>query len=88
MIVWTDYLNYRVRLRDFDLEQLENILRYSIERYFDTETGRKIVVSHHDNRLVMIAYETDGEEITPVTVHATSRQQIRFRLQTARLIHE
>jgi hypothetical protein len=36
----------------------------------------------------MIAYESVGEEITPVTVHAVTRQQIRFRVQTGRFTHE
>ncbi len=34
-IVWTDYFKYRAGLRGFELVKIENILRYSIERYFD-----------------------------------------------------
>jgi hypothetical protein len=44
MIIWTDYLKYRVALRGFDLEKLEAIVRHSTERYFDTETERHVVV--------------------------------------------
>lgn len=88
MIVWTEYLKYRARVRQFDLVLLEQIVRHSAERYIDTETGRMIVVGSHDSRLVMIAYESVGEEITPVTVHAVTRPQIRFRLQTGRFTHE
>lgn len=88
MIVWTEYLKYRARLRGFELPQLEHIVMYSGERYLDTETGRMIAVGRHGARLVMIAYGAEGEIITPVTVHAITRQQIRFRLQTERLIHE
>ena len=83
-IVWTEYLQYRVELRGFELARLEHIARHSSERYVDTETGRTIVVGRHDKQLVMIPYEVDGDVITPVTVHAVTRQQIRFRLQTGR----
>ena len=88
MIVWTEYLKYRAQLRGFDLAQLEQIVRHSGERYLDTETGRTIVVGHHDDRSVMIAYDTEDKDVTPVTVHAVTRQQIRFRLQTGRFTNE
>ena len=71
-------------MRGFELARLEHIVRHSSERYVDTETGRTIVVGPHDKQLVMIPYEADGDVITPVTVHAVTRQQIRFRLQTGR----
>lgn len=45
-----------------------------------------VVVGKHDKILVMIPYDVaedkNGELITPVTVHATSRQQIRFRINS------
>lgn len=88
MVIWTEYLKYRAELRGFDLTQLEQIVRYSAERYIDTETGRIIAVGRHDTRLVMIAYDAEQSNITPVTVHAITRQQIRFRLKTGRFINE
>jgi hypothetical protein len=87
-IVWTDYLQYRAELRGFDLARLEHIIRHSSEQYVDTETGRTIVVGRHDKQLVMVPYEMDSETIIPVTVHAITRQQIRFRLRTGRFTHE
>lgn len=87
-IVWTEYFQYRTALRGYDLAKLERIVRHSSERYFDTETGRTIVVGRHDRRLVMIPCEVEGDVITPVTVHAVTRQQIRFRLRTGRFTHE
>jgi hypothetical protein len=88
-IIWSDYLQYRAKLRGFELAKIEEILKYSGERYYDTETGRLIAVGKHDNRLVIISYEYDDNFITPVTIHATTRQQIRFRLTTGRYtIHE
>ena len=87
-IVWTEYLQYRAELRDFDLARLERIIRHSSERYFDTVTGRKIVVGRHNKQLVMIPYEMDGDTVIPVTIHAITRQQIRFRLRTGRFTNE
>lgn len=84
-IVWTDYLRYRAELRGFDLHVLEDIVRYSSERYFDTETRRIIIIGRHLKELVMIPCEVLDEVVTPVTVHPITRQQIRFRLKTGRL---
>lgn len=87
-IIWTDYMKYRADLRGFELEKIEEILRYSTERYFDTVTRRAIAVGRHDNRLVMIPYEKRENEIIPTTIHATTRQQINFRLKAGRFLHE
>ena len=88
IIIWSDYLKYRTELRGFELSKIENILRYSEERYFDIATRRLIAVGKHDNILVIIPYEKHENEIRPVTIHATTRQQIKFRLKTGRFIYE
>jgi hypothetical protein len=88
IVVWTDYVKYKAKLRGFDLAKIEKIIRTSPERYSDTETGRRVVVGRHDNRLVIIPYEADENSITPVTIHVTTRQQINFRLRTGRFIYE
>ncbi|MEB3181700.1 MAG: hypothetical protein VKL59_22110 [Nostocaceae cyanobacterium] len=36
-IIWTSYLRYRVTQRGFDLNLIENILRFSSERYYDVD---------------------------------------------------
>lgn len=77
-------MKYRSALRGFELDKIEDIARYSAERYFDTQTGRLVVIGHHDKKLVMIAYEADQTSVTPITIHTTTRQQIRFRIRTAR----
>ncbi|MDD5216282.1 MAG: hypothetical protein PHQ03_12220 [Methylococcales bacterium] len=87
-IIFTDYLKYRAQLRGFDLAIIENVVRYSKERYVDNETYRLIVVGQHNDKLVMIAYEQTDNDITPVTIHATTRQQIKFRLTTGRLSYD
>ncbi|MGQ3684528.1 MAG: hypothetical protein ACUBOA_05880 [Candidatus Loosdrechtia sp.] len=86
-IVWTDYMKYRAELRGFELPKVENILRYSEEIYFDTATQRFIAVGKHDDRLVIIPYEKHESEIIPISIHATTRQQINFRLKTGRFIY-
>ncbi len=86
-IVWSDYMKYRINLRGFDLKKIESILRYSDERYFDNVTQRRIIIGRHDRLLVMIPYEQSGGKMNPITIHATTRQQINFRLKTGRLKH-
>jgi len=80
-------MKYRANLRGFDLTKIEDIMRYSAERYFDTITQRMIVVGRHDDRLVLIPYEEKGNEVTPITIHTTTRQQINFRLKAGRFKH-
>lgn len=87
VIVWTGYMKYRAELRGFKLSKIENILRHSGERYFDTTTQRLIAAGKHDDRLVIIPYEKHGSKIIPVSIHATTRQQINFRLKTGRFIY-
>jgi len=70
------------------LARLEEIVRYAEERYFDTVARRVVVVGKHDDRLVAIPIDREADSVTPVTVHATTRQQIRFRLWSGRFIHE
>jgi len=86
-ITWTNYMKYRAKLRGFDLAKIEDIIRYSTERYFDTITQRTIVVGRHDDKLVLIPYDEKGNEVTPITIHATTRQQINFRLKAGRFRH-
>ena len=84
LIEWSEYLRYRAVARGFELAKIENIMRFSGERYLDTVTGRLIVAGKHDDRLVIIPYEKKGAVIIPITIHATTRQQINFRLKTGR----
>ena len=79
-IVWSAYLQYRATQRGYDLAKIEEIVRYSDERYFDTVTRRVVVVGKHDDRLVTIPIDRADDSIIPVTIHATTRQQVRFRL--------
>jgi len=87
-IVWTDYMKFRLKLRGFDLDKVDYILRYSSERYVDTVTGRRIAVGRHKQFLVIIPYEIEGNLLTPITIHVTSRQQINFRLKSGRFRNE
>jgi hypothetical protein len=81
-------MRYRAKLRGFDLEKLEQLVTHSTERYYNTETGRAVVIGRYDKKLVIVPYETAGDVITPVTVHITTRQQINFRLKAGRFINE
>ena len=79
---------YRAELRGFDLARLEQIVTRSTERYYDTETGRRVVIGRYNKKLVILPYETSDNAITPITVHTTTRQQINFRLKAGRFINE
>jgi hypothetical protein len=81
-------MKYRAGLRGFDLAKIEHAVRHSDERYFDTATGRLVVVGRIDNTLVMIPCEADQDSITPITIHATTRQQIKLRFRTGRFINK
>jgi hypothetical protein len=81
-------MKYRRRLRSFDLEKIEDCVKHSTERYYDMTTHRVVVVGRHDDKLVLIPYERQGDKVTPVTIHVTTRQQINFRLQTGRYRNE
>jgi hypothetical protein len=87
-IIWTEYMKYRLRLRGYDLPTVEQILRYSSERYADTATGRLVAIGRHGKLLVMIPYERKSRTLTPVTIHATNRQQINSRLKSGRFKNE
>jgi hypothetical protein len=87
-IVWTDYMQFRARLRGFDFTSIEEVVRYSSERYSDTVTGRIIIIGRINDALVMVPCDMDQDKVTPVTIHATTRQQINFRLTTKRFANE
>jgi hypothetical protein len=86
-IRWTTHARFRRERRGFQVPLLEHILRTSTERYSDTVTGRRIVVGRHESLLVLIAYETDGDTIVPVSVHATTRRDIQARLHRGHYIY-
>lgn len=83
-IIWSEYMKYRIKLTGFSLQVIEKILIYSTERYFDNISHRMVVVGKHDSRLVIIPYDEDNGTVFPATIHATSRQQIKFRLNSGR----
>ncbi|MEM1169267.1 MAG: hypothetical protein AAGJ08_09400 [Cyanobacteria bacterium P01_H01_bin.35] len=45
-------------IRGFELQQLERIVRFYGERYYDTVTGNQIVVGKYNRDLVVIIYES------------------------------
>ncbi len=88
-VVWTEYFRYKVKLRGFNLANVEEILRHSTERYYDNVTERVVVVGKDAGVMVIIPYEDDEEcSITPITIHATSRQQIKYRIKSGRYRNE
>ena len=87
-VVWTEYMKYRIGLRGFRIAMVEHILRYSSERYADTATGRVVAIGRHDKLVVMIPYDREGDTLTPVTIHSTTRKQINSRVRSGRFTNE
>jgi tmRNA-binding protein len=77
-----------MNMRGYRKNKIEHIIRFSTERYFDTETRRFVIIGKHGIKDVLIPYDKKGTTIIPVTIHATTRQQIRFRILSGRLEHE
>jgi len=88
LIEWTAYVRYRATLRHFDLARIADVVRYSQERYVDNATGRLIAIGKHGRHLVMVPYEVARGVVRPVTVHATTRQQIDSRIKSGRFSYE
>lgn len=87
-IEWTEYLQYRAVERGFDLVRIEEIVRYSPERYIDNATGRLVAIGKQDKVLLMVPYEIVANRIRPITVHATTRTQIDARRASGRFTNE
>ena len=83
-IRWTEYMLYRIHARGYQRDTIEHIVRFSAERYFDTETRRYVLIGKHGNREVIIPYDKEAKTIVPVTIHPITRQQIRFRKLSGR----
>ena len=47
----------------YDLATVEQILRYSSERYVDTVTGRVIAIGRHEKLIVMIPFTNQIGEV-------------------------
>jgi len=57
-------------------------------RNVDTVTERVVAIGRHEKLLLMILYELKGHTLTPVTIHATTRQQINSRIKSWRFKNE
>jgi hypothetical protein len=87
-IIWTQYMLYRAEIRGFDIARIEEIVRYSNERYIDQATGRLVAIGKCGSDLVMVAYEMSESAMVPVTAHVVARSQIESRLKSGRFSHE
>jgi hypothetical protein len=74
-------------------EAVRRILAQSTERYFDNETLCYIAIGRaafgrKGERLLMVAYEREGDILIPVTVHDMTRAQIHRRVEQKRWVPE
>ena len=61
VVIWTEYLKHRARVRGFELPTIEQIVRFSDERYYDTVTQRMVAVGRHGHRLVIVPYDREDD---------------------------
>ena len=87
-IQWTEYMKYRLNLRNFDMARVEDVLRFSIERYWDSMHHRRVVIGRCDKTLVLVPYDEEGKIFIPITIHATNRKQIQYRIKIGRFKDE
>ncbi|MBW2740214.1 MAG: hypothetical protein JRE64_15525 [Deltaproteobacteria bacterium] len=59
-----------------------------LKRYPDNFFNLVVAIDRHEKLLVMIPYEQKGRSLKPVTIHATSRQQINPRIKSGRFKNE
>jgi hypothetical protein len=86
--ILTEYFRFRLQLKKYEFDKMFGIIKCSIEKYYDTETGRTVVIGKHIDKLVLIPYEITEESVIPVTIHVITRQQINFRIKPGRLKYE
>ena len=92
-IHFTGYFRERMRLRSVPEAAVRKILTESTERYFDLETVRFVALGRarfgrKGARLLMVAYEQQGNILTAVTVHDVTRLQVRAHIKSGRWIEE
>ena len=75
-------------MRGYELDKIERLLTESGERYLDAVTRRLVTVGRHGRHLVIVPYEVDKESVVPVTIHATTREQIKYRVRVGRFVRE
>jgi len=89
-IRFIDYFLDRLRFREIPEAVVERVLREATQRYTDAETGRYIAVKEvkygRRRRRLMVAYEEQGNEIIPVTVHPVTKRQVQSRIKRQRWI--
>jgi hypothetical protein len=87
-IVYTEHLKTRLLLRQIEYALPEKIFAESMERYYDVETGHRVVVKSvtlFDRvRETMVAYVEEGDEVRLLTIHPLKDGQKDNRIATGR----
>jgi hypothetical protein len=89
-VQYIDYFLDRLRFRKIPQAVAERVLCEATERYFDVETGRFIAIKEvqygRRKKRLMVAYEEQGNEVTPITVHAVTKRQVQSKIERLRWI--
>lgn len=89
-ILYTKYFERRIALRSIPYDKPKDIIKNSVEKYYDNETGRYVKIGKvkimNINALLAVFYEEAEEEITVITAHSVTRTQINFRIKNNRWV--
>jgi len=87
-IVYSPHLIFRLKLREIPYFLPRRIYQTSKERYFDTETQKKIAVgkARYKNKLreMAVIYEEMNDQIILITVHPLKKYQKLNRIKSGR----
>ncbi|MGR3176165.1 MAG: hypothetical protein ACUZ8N_16440 [Candidatus Scalindua sp.] len=87
-IKYSKHIVNRLNLRKIEYDLPRKIFEESDERYFDVETGHLIATMkielYSKAREVMIAYVTEGESVTLLTIHPLQEGQKENRIKIGR----
>ena len=87
-IRYSGHLLTRLRMRDIPEHIPRLVYGKATRRFFDTETGHAIAVSHiaffGKERDVAVTYREDHGEVLLITIHPLKQNQIDNRLKTGR----
>ena len=73
-------------MQNIDVNQAKQQLPQLIEQAVG---GNEVIITKGGQPVVrLVVYEKTENAVTPITIHATTRQQINFRLKTGRFIYE
>jgi uncharacterized protein YuzE len=67
-VIWTDYLQYRARLRGFNLSTIEQIVRFSAERYWEIRSMIKPQLTYFGQEDILHLAIVESPEMSSIEI--------------------